>query len=488
MLSWSAVPLKKFFCLLSLSILIFPQQSLAVSAPVEAQGIVGFECYRTQAEVYTRGAELAQDFPMLAEWVDIGDSWEKSAGESSAGNDLRVLKLTNQAIQQEKPKLVLISGLHASELAPVELSLRFSERLLQVYGLNADFTWLLDQTEIHLLLIANPDGRARVEAQAQLGLPLTWQKNTNPAGCTDPNSQGVDLSRNFPTAWNGTPTNPCAGDFPGQEAQSEPETIAIFQYLNAIFGAQETSPVNGLVINLENFGNYLAFPPFHTISPSAKQADYRILTNKLAFGSPFIVKSTEGWVEQLPVTTGTLSDTAFEGLGIPSLAIAIGNALDGGTISSCLAFENDMLEADLNLLIRAARAAVDPYSLGYGPEISALSVSPAGASIEPSRTLQGIANSNLYRYISEPGSVSSVFVSVDSPPWLPETVLMPAAAVDGEFDEPEEAFSLLFNAGQLSPGKHTLFVHASNPQRQEGLVSAVVVYASLRTFLPMLGR
>ena len=43
----------------------------------EEGGIPGYPCYRTVEETYADLAQLAVDYPQLATWTDIGDSWEK---------------------------------------------------------------------------------------------------------------------------------------------------------------------------------------------------------------------------------------------------------------------------------------------------------------------------------------------------------------------------------------------------------------------------
>ena len=59
------------------------------------------------------------------------------------------------------------------ELTTAELVMRFGEMLLAQYGMDPDVTWLLDHTELHIVPIANPDGRKRAEAG------ILWRKNTN---------------------------------------------------------------------------------------------------------------------------------------------------------------------------------------------------------------------------------------------------------------------------------------------------------------------
>ena len=121
-------------------------------------GIPGYTCYRTVEETFSAAQQLANTYSTLATWIDVGDSWEKSVGQSD-GYDMMVMKITNQAIQIEKPRLFIIASIHAREYTPAELALRYAEHLLNNYGTDADITWIINYHEIHIMFQANPDGR-----------------------------------------------------------------------------------------------------------------------------------------------------------------------------------------------------------------------------------------------------------------------------------------------------------------------------------------
>ena len=55
----------------------------------------------------------------------------------------------------------LISSLHGNELVGLEVLATFAEYILANYGTNREVTWLVDNTRIHFLLSANPDGRLK---------------------------------------------------------------------------------------------------------------------------------------------------------------------------------------------------------------------------------------------------------------------------------------------------------------------------------------
>ncbi|GAB4579964.1 MAG: hypothetical protein Fur0022_27030 [Anaerolineales bacterium] len=157
--------------------------------------IPGFACYRTVEGTYETAEDIVTAHPTLAQWVDVGDSWEKLNVGGSPGYDMMVLVLTNQNVPGPKPKLYVTSSIHAREYTPAELMTRFAEMLVNGYGTDPDITWILDYHEIHLMLHANPDGRKWAES-GQL-----WRKNTNNNYCANTTLRGADLNRNFYYQW-----------------------------------------------------------------------------------------------------------------------------------------------------------------------------------------------------------------------------------------------------------------------------------------------
>lgn len=104
---------------------------------------------------------------------------------------------------------MLEAGIHARELVPPEMATRFIEYLLSNYGRDADATWLLDEQQIVVIPVVNPDGRKIAETGQQK------RKNMNnlTGGCSTVGS-GIDLNRNFSFLW-GTvnpPTEPPCGE------------------------------------------------------------------------------------------------------------------------------------------------------------------------------------------------------------------------------------------------------------------------------------
>jgi hypothetical protein len=251
-----------------------PRQRL----PGQDGGIPGYPCYRTVEETYDTAVQLVADYPHLATWIDIGDSWDKTAAGGPPGYALMVLRLTNDEISGPKPPLYIFGSIHAREYTAAELATRFAEHLLANYDVDPDVTWLLDYHEIHLVLQAHPDGRKKAETG------LLWRKNTNDSdGCTIANSYGVDLNRNFEFYWNsgGSSGDPCNNLYRGSSAASEPETQAYQNYGWSILDDQREDPISipapitttGIFIDLHSYGEEFFWswgwtpnplPPNHT--------------------------------------------------------------------------------------------------------------------------------------------------------------------------------------------------------------------------------
>jgi hypothetical protein len=96
----------------------------------QTEGIPSYPCYRTVEETFADAAAIAAAHPDLAEWIDAGDSWEKTTPGGLAGYDLMVLKLTNSTVPgtptgsgglHGKPRLLVTSAIHAREYTTAEL-------------------------------------------------------------------------------------------------------------------------------------------------------------------------------------------------------------------------------------------------------------------------------------------------------------------------------------------------------------------------------
>jgi len=447
-------------------------------------GIAGFPCYRTVEETYASMRALAKKAPALAAVIDIGDSWEKVNPGGKDGYDLLVLRLTNSQIHGQKPKLFIMTSVHAREYTPAELNMRFAEYLVENYGKDADVTWLLDYHEIHLLVQANPDGRK----QAETG--LLWRKNTNATYCVSGVKKygnypfeypGADLNRNFSYGWHGcnndscSSGNECKETYRGPSAASEPETQAIENYLKQIFpdqrGASRDARVSddatGVFLDIHSYSGLVLWPwGFGQDAPNG--AALRTLGRKFAFFNHYSPKRAAALYE----TDGSTLDYAYGELGLSAFTFELGSSF----FEECRVFTNTILRDNLPALLYAAKVARKPYLLPKGPDVVDLHVEPGAEAVTVTAVIDDSRyNNSNGREDTQPIAQAAYYLDV--PPWdlAHHPVSHPLAARDGAFDETSEEVRAVIDTSTWSNARHILYVRGQDADGNQGPVSAIFI-------------
>ncbi|MCL4262726.1 MAG: PKD domain-containing protein [Anaerolineae bacterium] len=455
--------------------------------PDQVSGIPGYPCYRTVEETFATAVALAANYPTLAEWIDVGDSWEKTAG--LGGYDMQVLILTNEAIQADKPKLFVTSAIHAREYTTAELMTRFAEYLIYAYNTDADATWLLDHHEVHLMLHTNPDGRK----QAETG--LSWRKNTNQNYCgPTSSSRGADLNRNFQFQWGccgGSSGNECSETFRGPSPASEPEVQAVQNYIFANYpdlrdpDLNAAAPVTttGIYLDIHSYSELVLWSWGFTATPTANGTALQTLGRKMAYFNGYFPEQAIG----LYPTDGTTDDFGYGELGLPSYTFELGTAFFQG----CGFFENDIIPGNMPALIYAAKAAREPYLAPAGPEPLDVEVSEIIVESGTPVTLTAVLNDT--RYNNQNGTEPTQNIAageyyLDTPPWITETtpVALPLTAVDGNFNSPVEAAYAVIDTSVLADGRHLIYVRGQDATGQWGVVSAAFLFIVDPAIAPVL--
>lgn len=455
-------------------------------AAQQSGGIPGFACYRTIDETYRDLAALAEKQPTLARWLDMGDSWDRRNLGVPLGYDLYTLVLTNQARPGPKPILFVLGAIHARELATTELATRFAETLIDNYGVEADATWLLDHTEIHILPIGNPDGRKFAE---QL---LYWRKNTNPSGCSSGNPffsyYGVDLNRNSSFKWgqcagsNCSSSEACRETYRGTGPASEPETQAIEAYLRAIFPDQRgpndddgvSLEASGIMISLHSFGKLVLFPWGWSTQLSPNHTELQTLAHKLGYFNQYKICQS-GAAGCLYMTDGTTDDWAYGELGVAAYTIELGSAF----FEQCSSFESTILPDHLAALTYAAKAAWRPYQQPAGPESLHVAATPARLVVGDPFTLTAHSDDTRYGTLSavaEPTqNIAAARYTVDAPSWISGTTASPLWALDGLFDAATETVYGVVDTAGWPVGKRLVMVESQDATGQWGVPSGIFV-------------
>lgn len=432
----------------------------AAVAPVT---IPGYSCYETVEETYAQAQAFVTAKPNLASWIDVGDSWEKTAG--LGGFDMGVLVLTNTAIAGPKPKLFVNSAIHAREYTTAPLNLEFARWLVNGYGVNADATWIMDHHEVHLMLHTNPDGRKKAETG------LSWRKNTNQAYCgATSNTRGADLNRNFTHTFNytggtGSSSDACNLTYRGTAAASEPETQAIEGYVRTLWADQrglnqaDASPrtTSGIHLDVHSYSQLVLWPWGTTTSVAGNGTDLQTLGRKLAYFNNYTPKQAVG----LYPTDGTSDSVSYGELGVAAFTIELGTSF----FQSCSTYNSTIKPQNLNALIYAAKVVRTPYITPSGPDISALALSnsaaTAGVQVGTNVTLTGTTTDIRYRNTNgtQPTqNIAGAEYYIDTPPWAAGAVPVALTASDGSFNTKTEGIRGVISTSSLSIGTHKVFV------------------------------
>jgi len=150
--------------------------------------------YHSYNQMVAKLDSIIDNYPGIAKKMSIGTSVE--------GRNLWVLKISdNVNVDEAEPEIRFIGIIHGDEPIGCENLLRLADTLTKRYGIDPFFTSLVDDREIYLMPMFNPDGR---EASSRY------------------NANGVDLNRDFPV--------PDGGSNGGSQPGMESETRALIEW------------------------------------------------------------------------------------------------------------------------------------------------------------------------------------------------------------------------------------------------------------------
>jgi len=182
----------------------------------------GQEGYHSYTELTAEIGAVAATHPDIVRVSSIGKSFE--------GRDIWAAKVSdNVTIDENEPEILFDGGTHADEHMSVEMTLHILHWLADGYGRDSRITNIVDNREIWIVFLVNPDG---AEYDIANGYYHSWRKNRQPTPGTS--AIGTDLNRNFDYRWGGggrTSGDPYDITYRGPYAFSSPETRAMRNFL-----------------------------------------------------------------------------------------------------------------------------------------------------------------------------------------------------------------------------------------------------------------
>ncbi len=222
----------------------------------------------------------------------VSEKW--SLGQTGQGRDIWCFRVSDNPDVDESEPEVLIDGMHhAREIMASEFPIMFADYLCQNYGTDPVITWLVNNRELYIVPIMNPDGVVYNEQTDPNGGGM-WRKNRRN---NNDGNYGVDLNRNYPYRWayddNGSSPYTWDETYRGPSAASEPEVQALMGLINAHQFVTHNS--------FHSYSGQTLFPWGYTSTPSADDAIFQhmgqIMTqfNGYEYGAPpVILYSTNG--------------------------------------------------------------------------------------------------------------------------------------------------------------------------------------------------
>ncbi|MBD3222093.1 hypothetical protein GF314_12710 [bacterium] len=180
---------------------------------------------------HTYSENIAYLDSLHAEYPDlISEKW--SIGQSHEFRNIWAVRLSDNAGTDEagEPEILLDTMHHAREIMSGEFGILFADYLCANYGSDPVVTWLMDNRELYLVSIVNPDGVVYNEQTNPAGGGM-WRKNRRYNGG---GSYGVDPNRNYPFEWygGGSSSDPSSETYRGPSPGSEPEVQALMNFIN----------------------------------------------------------------------------------------------------------------------------------------------------------------------------------------------------------------------------------------------------------------
>jgi hypothetical protein len=226
-----------------------------------------FSHFHSSDRILAELQQMVADHPDKAALYDIGDSYNKIHG--TGGHDIWALKISdNVAVDEpDEADALFMANIHAREIITPEIVMYFAHYLLDEYDRNPYIGHLVDNREIWLVPLINPDGHERVfsgDINAVLTSidyadPVYWRKNmsdNNNNGFFDAVADGVDLNRNFGYQFGfdniGSSPSIYSDVYRGPYAFSEPESQVIRDFV------EQHSFVTSL--SFHSFGQYWLYP------------------------------------------------------------------------------------------------------------------------------------------------------------------------------------------------------------------------------------
>ena len=244
--------------------------------------------YLSPTEVAAFLDQVINDYPNITKRVELASGLPE-------GGTIYALKISdNPELDENEPRFLMDGQMHPREVMTPEIVVHAIDYLTSNYDTDTQVQRWVDNLEIWMVPVVNPDGAAYVHAHDSM-----WRKNRSHNCGSD---VGVDLNRNFEWNWNGCSgsSSICSEDtYRGPSAASEPETQALQSLMEAL------RPLYYLTYH--SYGEYILWPS------SCGHVEEHEMLSQVGEELNAVVQNDSGQTGQW--TTGTATDVMYSAPG-----------------------------------------------------------------------------------------------------------------------------------------------------------------------------
>ncbi|MFX0206660.1 MAG: M14 family metallopeptidase [Candidatus Hodarchaeota archaeon] len=234
--------------------------------PVGWKSMEGYSNYHDYYETIDYISNITTTFPHIT-YINA------SIGQSVEGRDIFALKISDNPSQDEnETEILFFAQIHAREAITLENILALITYICDGYGTNSIINNLVNNREIWVIPILNPDGDLYAAYNDS-----SWRKNRRNNG---DGTFGVDLNRNFDYEFDGSgsPALTFTWEYRGPGPFSEPETQALRDFvLDHNFSA---------AMSMHSYTGCWLWPWSYTKDPSPDAGIYKIIAQLMSIRQP----------------------------------------------------------------------------------------------------------------------------------------------------------------------------------------------------------
>lgn len=195
---------------LNYSVLTAPSELQQVQMSSDLKQILSWNSYPTYPAYEALMQQFASDHPQICKLITIATL--------ASGRKILALRISdNVNVEENEPEFLYTSSIHGDETTGYILMLHLADSLLNSYGSVDRITSIVDNFDIVICPLANPDGTYK-------------GGNTTVNGATRYNANNIDLNRNYPDPEPLDPGNPNYNHIHPDGNAWQPETVAFMNF------------------------------------------------------------------------------------------------------------------------------------------------------------------------------------------------------------------------------------------------------------------